>query len=81
MSTRDQNCYFPLQKGRYEVTAGLYPLGTDFGNGHDDNLIFQIDANFPRYREEKITGGLKDRSFCAPECSEGTGSGGTHVAR
>ena len=67
MSTRDQNCYFPLQKGRYEVTAGLYPLGTDFGNGHDDKLIFQIDANFPRYREEKITARKErlEKYYCA----------------
>jgi len=55
MSTRNQNCYFPLQKGRYEVTPGLHVLGTDFGNGPDDKLIFQIDANFSRYRDEKIT--------------------------
>lgn len=55
MSSRNQNRYFPLQKGRYEVTPGLHNLGTDFGNGYDDTLIFQIDANFPRYHAEKIT--------------------------
>jgi hypothetical protein len=55
MTTSDQNCYFPLQKGRYEVTPGLHVLGTDFGNGPEDTLIFQIDANFSCYREEKIT--------------------------
>jgi hypothetical protein len=67
MSTRDQNCYFPLPKGRYEVTPGLNALGTDFGNGHDDNLIFQIDANFPRYREEKITARKErlEKYYCA----------------
>ena len=50
-----QNFYFPLQKGRYEVTPGLHLLGTDFGNGHDDTLIFQIDTYFPRYHQEKIS--------------------------
>jgi len=67
MSTRDQNCYFPLQKGRYEVTPGLNTLGTDFGNVHDDKLIFQIDANFPRYREEKVTARKErlEKYYCA----------------
>jgi len=55
MSSHKQNSYFPLQKGRYEVTPGLHSLGTDFGNGHADTLIFQLDANFPRYRAEKVT--------------------------
>lgn len=55
MTIQDQNFYFPLQKGRYEVTPGLHALGTDFGNGHDDTLIFQLDANFIRYHEEKIS--------------------------
>ena len=55
MPDQKQNNYFPLQKGRYEVIPGLHSLGTDFGNGHADTLIFQLDTNFPRYRAEKMT--------------------------
>jgi len=55
MPTFNQNTYFPLHKGLYQVTPGLHSLGTDFGNGHNDSLIFQLDANFLRYRTEKIT--------------------------
>lgn len=67
MSTRDQNCYFPLQKGRYEVTPGLHVLGTDFGNGRNDKLIFQIDANFLHYREQKLTARKErlEKYYCA----------------
>lgn len=66
MTLQDQNFYFPLHKGRYEVTPGLHALGTDFGNGHDDTLIFQIDANFSHYHQEKISARKErlDKYYC-----------------
>lgn len=45
--------YFPLAHGKYEVAAGLRPLGTDFGNGGRDAKVFQFDSEFPRYRRAK----------------------------
>lgn len=45
--------YFPLKKGLYEVTPGLSRLGADFGNGPRDALAFQLDSEFPKYRENK----------------------------
>ncbi|KAM3097613.1 heme-dependent oxidative N-demethylase family protein [Phormidesmis sp. 146-12] len=50
--------YFPLANGRYEVKPGLFPLGTDFGNGQADRQVFQFDENFADYRCVK----LRDRS-------------------
>ncbi len=47
-------CYFPLEKGVYEVVAGLRALGTDFGNGAADERVFQIDREFPGYRKNKL---------------------------
>lgn len=47
-------CYFPLDRGRFQFKAGLHVLGTDFGNGDADTKVFQIDANFDRYRECKL---------------------------
>lgn len=46
--------FFPLAHGTYDVSAGLRPLGTDFGNGAVDRNVFLIDANYPRYREAKL---------------------------
>lgn len=46
--------YFPLEKGLYEVVPGLYKLGFDFGNGAADARLFQIDEQFPLYRENKL---------------------------
>lgn len=46
--------YFPLEKGVYEVVAGLRALGTDFGNGAADKRVFQIDREFPVYRKNKL---------------------------
>ena len=46
--------YFPLARGTYEVTAGLRPLGTDFGNGPMDGRVFQIDDEWPRFRANKV---------------------------
>jgi hypothetical protein len=45
--------YFPVARGLYEVAPGLKPLGTDFGNGAMDGRVFQIDSEFPRFRESK----------------------------
>jgi len=46
--------YFPPHKGRFTVTPGLFPLGTDFGNGEMDGCLFQIDRDYPRYYENKM---------------------------
>jgi hypothetical protein len=66
MTIQEQNFYFPLLKGKYEVTPGLHALGTDFGNGYNDTLIFQIDTNFTRYRDEKISSRKErlDKYYC-----------------
>lgn len=45
--------YFPLHRGRYEVSPGLYPLGNDFGNGIQDHLTFQLDNQFAVYWQQK----------------------------
>jgi dimethylamine monooxygenase subunit A len=45
--------YFPIKNGAYEVTPGLRPLSTDFGNGAADRHVFQFDRRFPRFREGK----------------------------
>jgi hypothetical protein len=44
--------YFPYQKGRYEVAAGLLPLSKDFGNGPWDQLLVQIGEDFPIFRAQ-----------------------------
>ena len=46
--------YFPITRGLYEVAPGLKLLGTDFGNGAMDRRVFQIDADFPRFRQSKL---------------------------
>ncbi|HYF49881.1 MAG TPA: DUF3445 domain-containing protein [Planctomycetota bacterium] len=46
--------FFPLATGRYEIAAGLRPLGTDFGNGAADEKTFLIDREYPHYREAKL---------------------------
>ena len=46
--------YFPIDKGVYEVAPGLKNLGQDLGNGARDALVFQLDTEFPRYRESKL---------------------------
>jgi len=43
----------PYLNGRYEVSMGIYSIGTDFGNGEADKRIFQIDRDFYRYQEAK----------------------------
>ncbi|HUP58323.1 MAG TPA: DUF3445 domain-containing protein [Bdellovibrionota bacterium] len=46
--------YFPIDPGRYELAPGLHALGQDFGNGEQDEKIFQIDREFPRFRQSKL---------------------------
>jgi hypothetical protein len=46
--------FFPLASGRYEVAAGLRPLGTEFGNGAEDGKTFLLDRNFKDYRDAKL---------------------------
>ncbi len=45
--------YLPLGTGRYRMTAGLMALGRELGNGVRDARVFQIDAQWSRYREQK----------------------------
>lgn len=46
--------YFPIDKGIYEVSAGMKPLGADFGNGELDQKAFQIEADFLKFRTNKM---------------------------
>lgn len=46
--------YFPLDKGIYEVAPNLRAFGKDFGNGSQDQKVFQFDNQFVRYRQNKI---------------------------
>jgi dimethylamine monooxygenase subunit A len=46
--------YFPLESGRYEVKPGMVRLGSCFGNGVADGMVFQIDENFSMYRQSKV---------------------------
>jgi hypothetical protein len=46
--------YFPIEKSLYEVKPGLRALNTDFGNGPQDNLLFQIDSRFEVFRKNKL---------------------------
>jgi hypothetical protein len=64
--------YFPLDSGRYEVAVGLRKLGTDFGNGEADKLVFQIDRLYGQYRTEKLQGRRERLSkyFCRAGQSE-----------
>lgn len=52
--------YLPFAHGRYEVSAGLSRLGTDFGNGSADGAMFQIDHNWPLYRKAKLAARARD---------------------
>ena len=40
----DSAFYTPWGKGVYEVVPALRPFGTDFGNGHWDQKLFQLDT-------------------------------------
>ncbi len=46
--------YFPFASGRYEVKPGFHALRTDFGNGPADQLLWQLDRDYGRYREAKL---------------------------
>jgi hypothetical protein len=46
--------YFPPAGGRYEVKPGLMRFGRDSGGGEADGHVFQFDATFPRYRQNKL---------------------------
>lgn len=46
--------YFPLEKGIYEVGAGLRPLSFDFENGPIDQKAFQIDQDYERFLANKV---------------------------
>ncbi len=46
--------YFPIERGLYEVAAGLRPLGFDFGNPYYDGKIFHITEDFPLYRKNML---------------------------
>lgn len=46
--------YFPIEKGLYEVAPGLRNLGLSFGNGRIDGLVFQLDSEFSKYRNNKL---------------------------
>ena len=38
----------------YTVAPGLRPFGTDFGNQNLDQVVFQFDAEFVKYRRNKL---------------------------
>jgi hypothetical protein len=46
--------YFPLINGRYEVKPGMIAFGSCLGNQTADNQVFQIDNNYPDYRQAKL---------------------------
>lgn len=52
--------YFPPSRGVYEVGPGFSAFGTDFGNGGADRRVFQLDANYMRYRAGKETSRKED---------------------
>jgi dimethylamine monooxygenase subunit A len=53
MTLPQQPRYFPPAKGRYTTTPDLLPLTTDFGNGHLDGCLFQLDEYTPAFLENK----------------------------
>ncbi len=59
--------YFPLADGKYHVRPGLFSLDTDFGNSQQDQRTFQIDHEFKRYRDNKLTAHKEQLSkyYCA----------------
>lgn len=46
--------YYPFANGQYTTAPGLKKLGTDFGNGSADQVIFQIDEEYPVYWQNKV---------------------------
>lgn len=63
--------YFPLERGEYEVGPGFHQFGKDFGNGSQDQKVFQLDALFPEFRENKLTSRAErlGKYFCVHELS------------
>lgn len=56
LSTSDLSAparYFPFEYGKYSTAPGLHKLGKSFGNGEADLKVFQLDQQFPSYRENK----------------------------
>ncbi len=51
--------YLPFLKGKYEVSPGLKPLGTDFGRGEADQQLFQIGDDVQSF--------LKNKQACREE--------------
>lgn len=47
--------YFPIDGGKFEVGPRLKSLGTDFGQGARDGNFLQLDKEFPRFRDNKLT--------------------------
>jgi hypothetical protein len=62
-------CYFPLNRGRYEVKPGLMPLGTNLGNFQADAQVFQIDSNFTQYRQAKLLARKENLSSYYQTCN------------
>ena len=46
--------YFPVSPKPLVMEAGFSPLSADFGNGARDQLYFQRDREWRRYRETKV---------------------------
>lgn len=46
--------YYPFANGQYTTAPGLHKLGTDFGNGKADQVIFQLDEEYPLYWQNKV---------------------------
>ena len=69
MPIHEQNFYFPLEKGQYQVTPGLHAFGADFGNNNADRLLFQFDENFDHYRQTKLAARTEslDKYYCQEE--------------
>ncbi len=51
---RPQASYFPINERPFKMTAGLYRLGHDFGNGEVDAMCFQKDEFENAFRAKKI---------------------------
>jgi dimethylamine monooxygenase subunit A len=53
-ATHGAAVYFPPINGRYEVKPGMIPFGFCLGNQKADSQVFQIDDNYPDYRQAKL---------------------------
>lgn len=54
--TRSPALYFPIDRGLYEVAAGMRPLGTVYRpeNGEFESKVIQFDRTFPEHRKGKL---------------------------